>query len=60
MNMLILSRKESQKLKLITSNDSIIITILRISGEQIRIGVDAPGEVLVLRDELETNSNVAA
>ena len=60
MNMLILSRKESQKLKLITSNDSIIITILRISGEQIRIGVDAPGEVLVLRDELETNSKVAA
>ena len=58
--MLILSRKESQKLKLITSNNSIVITILRISGEQIRIGVDAPGEVLVLRDELETNSNVAA
>lgn len=58
--MLILSRKESQKLKLITSNNSIIITILRISGEQIRIGVDAPGEVLVLRDELETNSKVAA
>ncbi len=58
--MLILSRKQSQKVKLITSNDSIVITILRISGEQIRIGVDAPGEVLVLRDELETNSNVAA
>ncbi|MCH2130763.1 MAG: carbon storage regulator [Pirellulaceae bacterium] len=56
--MLILSRKESQKLKLISADDSIVITIIRVSGEQVRIGVDAPMNVLVLRDELEAKSDV--
>tara|TARA_B100000029_G_C16799748_1_gene676194 strand:+ start:97 stop:273 length:177 start_codon:yes stop_codon:yes gene_type:complete len=56
--MLILSRKESQKLKLISADDSIVITIIRVSGEQVRIGVDAPMNVLVLRDELEAKSEV--
>ena len=58
--MLILSRKESQKLNLITSKDPIVIPIVRISGEQVRIGVEAPLNVLVLRDELEPNSEVTA
>ena len=56
--MLILSRKESQKLKLISADDSIVITIIRVSGEQVRIGADAPMNVLVLRDELEAKSDV--
>ena len=56
--MQILSRKESQKLKLISADDSIVITIIRVSGEQVRIGVDAPMNVLVLRDELEAKSEV--
>ena len=56
--MLILSRKESQKLKLISADDSIVITIIRVAGEQVRIGVDAPMNVLVLRDELEAKSDV--
>ena len=58
--MLILARKEAQKLKLISTNNSIVITIIRISGEQVRIGVEAPMDVLVLRDELELNSEAAA
>ena len=48
--MLVLSRKESQRIRL---GDSIVITIVKISGDKVRIGVDAPSEVLVLRDELE-------
>jgi carbon storage regulator len=48
--MLVLSRKESQRIRL---GDSIVITIVKISGDKVRVGVDAPANVLVLRDELE-------
>jgi carbon storage regulator len=51
--MLVLSRKESQRIRL---GDSIVITIVKISGDKVRIGVDAPSDVLVLRDELEARS----
>jgi carbon storage regulator len=48
--MLVLSRKESQRIRL---GDSIVITIVKISGDKVRVGIDAPADVLVLRDELE-------
>ncbi|MEX0613409.1 MAG: carbon storage regulator [Pirellulales bacterium] len=48
--MLVLSRKESQRIRL---GDSIVITIVKISGDKVRVGIDAPSHVLVLRDELE-------
>jgi carbon storage regulator len=48
--MLVLSRKESQRIRL---GDSIVITIVKISGDKVRVGIDAPSNVLVLRDELE-------
>ena len=48
--MLVLSRKESQRIRL---GDSIVITIVKISGDKVRVGIDAPDNVLVLRDELE-------
>jgi carbon storage regulator len=48
--MLVLSRKESQRIRL---GDSIVITIVKISGDKVRVGIDAPASVLVLREELE-------
>jgi carbon storage regulator len=48
--MLVLSRKETQRIRL---GDSIVITIVKIGGDKVRIGIDAPSDVLVLRDELE-------
>jgi carbon storage regulator len=48
--MLVLSRKESQRIRL---GDSIVITIVKISGDKVRVGIEAPHNVLVLRDELE-------
>jgi carbon storage regulator len=48
--MLVLSRKEAQRIRL---GDSIVITIVKIGGDKVRIGIDAPADVLVLRDELE-------
>ena len=50
--MLVLSRKESQRIRL---GDSIVVTIVKISGDKVRIGIDAPTDVLVLRDELEAH-----
>jgi carbon storage regulator len=50
--MLVLSRKESQRIRL---GDSIVITIVKISGDKVRVGIDAPANVLVLRDELEVH-----
>ena len=48
--MLVLSRKESQRIRL---GDAIVVTIVKISGDKVRIGIEAPTDVLVLRDELE-------
>ena len=48
--MLVLSRKEHQRIRL---GDDITVTIVRLSGDQVRLGIDAPREIRVLRDELE-------
>jgi carbon storage regulator len=49
--MLVLSRKEAQRIRL---GDSIVVTVVRVSGDKVRLGIEAPPDVLVLRDELET------
>ena len=54
--MLVLSRKESQRIRL---GDSIVITIVKISGDKVRVGIEAPANVLVLRDELEPRDPAA-
>jgi carbon storage regulator len=48
--MLVLSRRERERIKV---GDSIIVTVVRVSGDKVRIGIEAPPHVLVLRDELE-------
>jgi len=48
--MLVLSRKETQRIRL---GDDIVITVVRIGGDKVRLGIEAPKEMLVLRDELE-------
>lgn len=54
--MLVLSRKESQRIRL---GDSIVITIVKISGDKVRVGIEAPSNVLVLRDELEAHDQAS-
>ena len=54
--MLVLSRKESQRIRL---GDSIVVTIVKISGDKVRVGIEAPTDVLVLRDELEVRVHAA-
>ena len=48
--MLVLSRKETERIKL---GDSIVVTVVRVAGDKVRLGIEAPPDMLVLRDELE-------
>ena len=47
--MLILSRRPGES---ITIGDDIVVTVVSVSGNQIRLGISAPREVRVLRDEI--------
>jgi carbon storage regulator len=47
--MLVLSRKVGQAL--IIGND-VVVRVLEVRGQQIRIGVEAPADVSVVREEL--------
>lgn len=48
--MLVLSRKEGERLRL---GDSITLTIVKLNGDKVRLGIEAPEDLLVLREELE-------
>jgi carbon storage regulator len=52
-NMLVLSRKQTERIKLTKLGESIVITIIHVGGEKVRIGIEAPTDVLVLREELD-------
>ena len=47
--MLILTRKENQK---IVISEEIVITICKVSGGRVRVGIDAPDEMNIRRGEL--------
>jgi len=46
--MLVLSRKLGQS---ITIGDNITVTVLAINQSQVRIGIEAPRDVSVIRDD---------
>ena len=48
--MLVLTRKAGES---IVIGSQVRITVLEMQGRQIRLGIDAPPDVLVLREELE-------
>ena len=48
--MLVLSRKERERIRL---GDSIVVTVVRLSGDRVRLGIEAPSDMLVLREELD-------
>jgi carbon storage regulator len=47
--MLILSRRPGESL---TIGDDVVVTVVGVKGNQIRLGITAPREVRVLRDEV--------
>jgi carbon storage regulator CsrA len=50
--MLVLTRKQKESIKI---GDSIVITILRVQGQSVRVGIEAPREVRVVRGELSAS-----
>ncbi|GIO92584.1 carbon storage regulator CsrA [Paenibacillus lactis] len=47
--MLILSRNKGQKIMI---NDNIVLSIIEINGDQVRIGIEAPSNVTIYREEI--------
>jgi carbon storage regulator len=47
--MLILSRRPGESL---TIGDDVVVTVVGVNGNQIRLGITAPREVRVLREEV--------
>ena len=54
--MLVLSRKETERIRL---GDSIVVTVVRVSGDKVRLGIEAPADVVVLREELQPHERPA-
>lgn len=47
--MLILSRNKGQK---IIIDHNIVISVVEVSGDQVRIGIEAPADVSIYREEI--------
>lgn len=48
--MLVLSRKTHQRIRL---GDAIVVTVIGVNGDRVRLGIEAPSDVRVLREELQ-------
>ena len=49
--MLVLTRRVGQRLQI---GPDIVVTVLEVSGERVRVGVEAPASYKVLREEIVT------
>ena len=47
--MLVLSRKLNES---IVINDNVVVTVLGVKGDTVRLGINAPGEIPVHRQEV--------
>ena len=52
--MLVLTRKAGER---IVIADSIVVEVLEVQGNRVRIGIQAPSGVTILRQELLTGKN---
>jgi len=48
--MLVLSRKKGERIHV---GGSIVLTVLGLKGGQVRLGIEAPEDVLILREEVQ-------
>jgi len=53
--MLVLSRKQQQEIAI---GENITITVIKIKGNTVRLGIDAPRDVKVVRGELPCHSEI--
>lgn len=50
--MLVLTRKREQKIRI---GDDVVITVLKVQGDQVSIGIEAPKSLPIVREELLQN-----
>lgn len=55
--MLVLSRKVGERISI---GDQICITIVRVQGQTVRVGVEAPPDMAIVREELVEGTNKQA
>jgi len=48
--MLVLSRRESERIKF---GKNIVVTVVKVTNDRVRLGIEAPPDVVILREELE-------
>lgn len=53
--MLILTRREGESVRI---GEDVTVTVLRVKGSQVRLGVNAPKNVAVQREEISERSRV--
>ena len=52
--MLVLSRKIGERILI---GDQITVTVVRITGGGVRLGIEAPSEMAVIREELKKDAS---
>lgn len=55
--MLVLSRKTGEKIQI---GDNVLLSVIEIRGNRVRLGIEAPLDVRVLRSELNEFANTFA
>jgi carbon storage regulator len=55
--MLVLSRRENERLFI---GDNVVITIVRVAGGAVRLGIEAPGDIQVQREEVRCREKDSA
>jgi len=54
--MLVLTRREGERILI---GDNISVTVVRILGEGVRLGIEAPPQISVIRNELKDKRDAA-
>lgn len=58
--MLLLARRSKEKIRI---GEDIVLTVLEVQGDMVRLGIEAPQGVIILREELYQqvrSENIAA
>jgi carbon storage regulator len=55
--MLVLSRKSDER---IVIDGRIIVTVVEIRGQQVRLGIEAPSEIPIMREEILAKTEMVA
>ena len=52
--MLILSRRASEK---VTIGNNVTITVCKLKGGEVKLGIDAPADIVIMRDDAVTQTS---